>query len=443
MGALITRRKFLSTTSLAVVAPTLLRATQPTSYDTVIIGAGTAGLTAANALAQHGLKVLVLEARSRVGGRAWTDSEALGAPADLGASWLHNSDINPLVGFARQQGVTLHDSSTENVVFLRDGKPIGTFKTVMGAISGETGYLGASFKGVFWGEGDDGSLKEMLPGSGWGAVLREISAMSMAQDSDKVSFADYQSMADGDDYLPQDGVGHLVARLAQGIDIRLDHEVQEIDWSGPQCRITGDFGTVDAATCLITVPTTVLAEGQIAFKPKLPDAKQTAFENLRLGRFMKVIYRIPEIVSDVEEFHVDFKKMEAGKDTVIHVNPYSPTVTAFYSGSNKDAADALSSAELDAFSREVIKAKLGSEFAEKLGEFISYDWDSDPWAGGSYSVVKVGATTARRDYSQPVGETLFFAGEASDNSMATTVGGAFVAAQEQVDAILARLQKFR
>lgn len=56
--------------------------------DVIIIGAGIAGLTAARELSRRGAKVLVLEARDRVGGRTWTDHR-LGVDIELGGSWIH------------------------------------------------------------------------------------------------------------------------------------------------------------------------------------------------------------------------------------------------------------------------------------------------------------------------------------------------------------------
>ena len=79
-------------------------------YDVVIIGAGAAGLAAALRLHATNLKMLVLEARNRPGGRAWTHHEARG-PIDMGAGWLHSADRNPLVTVAERQGFTI-DRST-------------------------------------------------------------------------------------------------------------------------------------------------------------------------------------------------------------------------------------------------------------------------------------------------------------------------------------------
>lgn len=86
-----------------------------TVYDVAIIGAGAAGIAAARALAGAGARVIVLEARGRPGGRIVTDSQTLGLPFDVGASYIHNAPINPITALAAQQGVTVIPSDRESL----------------------------------------------------------------------------------------------------------------------------------------------------------------------------------------------------------------------------------------------------------------------------------------------------------------------------------------
>ena len=65
------------------------------SCDIAVIGAGAAGLAATRTLIERGLSAICIEARERIGGRAWTDSETFGVPFDRGCAWLHSGDINP------------------------------------------------------------------------------------------------------------------------------------------------------------------------------------------------------------------------------------------------------------------------------------------------------------------------------------------------------------
>ena len=72
----------------------------------IVVGAGMAGLVAARLLHDSGFVVTVLEARDRIGGRTWTD-DSLGAPLDLGGSWVHGVDGNPLALWCDKLGVGL------------------------------------------------------------------------------------------------------------------------------------------------------------------------------------------------------------------------------------------------------------------------------------------------------------------------------------------------
>src|SRR5687768_14137663 len=87
-------------------------------FDVAIVGAGLAGLTAARALINAGLTVLILEARDRVGGRAFSDSTTF-APVtfDVGAQWFHQAASNPLVPIARALGLPLYPDSAPPLIF--------------------------------------------------------------------------------------------------------------------------------------------------------------------------------------------------------------------------------------------------------------------------------------------------------------------------------------
>src|SRR5580700_9813387 len=87
----------------------------------VVIGAGMAGLATATKLKKLGCKVIVLEARKRIGGRMRTD-RSLGCAVDLGASWVHGINGNPLVPLAAAAGARLSRTHFEGLLpFDNDG----------------------------------------------------------------------------------------------------------------------------------------------------------------------------------------------------------------------------------------------------------------------------------------------------------------------------------
>src|ERR1700731_3903364 len=78
-----------------------------TDPDIIVIGAGAAGLGAARRLAAAGLAIRVIEARNRLGGRAWTARDPSGLPIELGCAWLHSADENELCAIALRSGLTI------------------------------------------------------------------------------------------------------------------------------------------------------------------------------------------------------------------------------------------------------------------------------------------------------------------------------------------------
>ena len=111
----ITRRGLLGTaTSFAIVRRALAA-----DVDVIVVGAGAAGLAAAKLLLRNGHSTQVVEARSRIGGRAFTDA-SLGVPFDAGAHYIHWAERNPWKGIAADLGVRLDEE--------RLGSPIRFFK---------------------------------------------------------------------------------------------------------------------------------------------------------------------------------------------------------------------------------------------------------------------------------------------------------------------------
>lgn len=229
-----------------------------------VIGAGISGLAAADALAKQGYAVTVLEARDRIGGRIWTDA-SLGAPLDLGASWIHGTTGNPLVSLARDLELETRATSDSYIIRGRNGREI------------------PDSDAPDW-------LEEVLSTQhSAGASESEINIWAYWRDSDY----------SGEDVVFPGGYAQLLDAFSPGSDIKLGCVVTDVHLDGERVRVKGQDGldqSFDAV--IVTVPLGVLKRGAIAFTPPLPGDKQAAIDKLGMGVLDKVYLRYDEVFWD-------------------------------------------------------------------------------------------------------------------------------------------------
>jgi polyamine oxidase len=280
------RRTFLKVVGGSYLCHRSLNAAPRISRDetVVIIGAGMAGLGAASNLKKQGSKVVVLESRSRVGGRMNTD-RSFGCAVDLGASWVHGIDGNPLVELARASGVQLARTQFENMVpFDQNGAEFDR-STLLRAHLRLESLLARVSKEIRKTE-TDVSLQTIIDRhidtKKWSAPERRafdfISALT--EISDAARFEEL-SARDSDEYKENSGGDHLVVsgydtiarHLASGLEIRTNVVVQTVDYRGLKIRVETSDGTLKADRVVVTVPVGVLQGGEIKFVPSLPNEK--------------------------------------------------------------------------------------------------------------------------------------------------------------------------
>ena len=220
-----TRRQILAGAGAGAGALTFgalpVAASVPSDPDVVIIGAGAAGLGAARTLMVQGVSVAVIEARDRIGGRAYTDHEIFGVPYDMGCHWLHVAQLNPFVDFAQANGYQVYPARDDFQVFV-DGR-LATDENidgVMDAYNGMTDAIGEA--GI---EDRDVSAGSVVSRRGPWAPLAEawIGPWSMGKELDEFSCADWWNYEDGPDWFCTQGFGALVARYGADIPVKLRH----------------------------------------------------------------------------------------------------------------------------------------------------------------------------------------------------------------------------
>ena len=175
--------------------------------DVVVIGAGAAGVGAATRLAKSGMRHLVLEARDRAGGRAWTVDVAPGLPVDLGCGWLHSAETNPWAGIA--ESLDLHVDKSPPP-WTRPGAQIGPNKEKIGAFGA---VMGRYWDRVDAHNGPDAPLSTLLePGDPFNPLIDAVSTYYSGAELRKISIRDLQIYEDsGVNWRVREGYGAAVA----------------------------------------------------------------------------------------------------------------------------------------------------------------------------------------------------------------------------------------
>ncbi|MEO6945350.1 MAG: NAD(P)/FAD-dependent oxidoreductase [Nitrobacter sp.] len=394
----------------------------PSTIDVAIIGAGAAGLGAANALKDSGLSIIVLEARDRIGGRAHTIVPAPGIIFDLGCGWLHSADENSFVGIARQLGIevdTTHPPwSEESFGDVFPPRERAEFVAALNAFYDRAERAAQ--------RGRDAAANTCLdPDNPWNPMINAVSTYVNGAELDRVSVKDVEAYRDtGINWRVRRGYGALISAYGRPCPIALNTRVWRIDHSGPRIRIETSKGALSAAKAIVTVPTNLIANQSIRFHPELP-AKVDAAAGLPLGVDDKVMLALDDPDDALPK---DGNLRGATMRTKMgsyHLRPFGqPCIEGFFGGSFarelEDAGDGAFAAQ----AIDEIVALLGSDYRRKLKPLAESRWVRDPFAQGAYSHALPGHAGARAALAAPVDDRLFFAGEATSPHFFSTAHGA-------------------
>lgn len=427
------------------------------TFDTIVIGAGMSGVSAARMLADAGQRVTVLEGRDRIGGRMHTDRRA-GFPVDRGASWVHGIDDSALWDLVQALGIPTLEYTVgsfqvggrpiEN--FDRHGRPMDAAATTqwiadveeadrllveeIGTSSPGDTYLDVTERaldrsGLEPGRIDD--IREFFRHrveEQCGAWIGDLDAHGLDEDA-----------IDGDEVIFPRGYDELPRRIAAGLDIRLAHVVTRVERSDAGVVVRTADAEFTADRAVVTVPLGVLKAGTIVFEPPLPDAVAGPIGRLGMGVFNKVFLQFPERFWG-EDAYVIRALGEAGEHwhSWYDVSAVSgiPTLLTFAAGPFGRRMQTLPDRDVAADAVRTLRTLYGDAVGEPRAHWVTH-WGADEFSVGSYSHLALGSSHHDHDeLAGPVDGVLHFAGEATWGDEPATVGAAYYSGHRAAERIL-------
>jgi monoamine oxidase len=398
--------------------------------DVIIVGAGVSGLAAARALREHGVRVEVLEARDRIGGRIFTHRDPrASAPIELGAEFVHGS-APEVMSIVRDAGLLAVDVCGQR--WERRGKRLIPTRDFWRRLESVMGRMSAS-------RDPDRSFHEFLATAPGGrrlardrALAREFVEGFHAADALRIS---ERALAKGGsphgDVNEQrigrvlDGYDHVPAWLSRKPhdSVRLRTVVRSIDWEPGAVHVDTSKGGFAGTAAILTLPVGVLQArpgdaGAVRIRPAIAK-HEDALSRVATGPVTRLVLLFRE------EFwrkgalaNLSFLQ---GSDPDVPVwwtlAPLRAPMLVAWAGGRRGAALALLSAEvrldrvLSSAARQfgIPRRKLTSLLVDSW----THNWEEDPFARGAYSYPLVGGSKAGETLAKPIRGTLYVAGEAT------------------------------
>ncbi|KAJ6664513.1 hypothetical protein lerEdw1_007170 [Lerista edwardsae] len=436
----------------------------------IVVGAGPAGLAAARQLHNFGIKVLVLEAKDRIGGRVWDDKTFKGITVGKGAQIVNGSVNNPVALMCEQLGVKMHKLG-ERCDLIQEGGRLTDptidkrmdfhFNAILDVVADwrkdknqhQDVPLGDKIKeiykvfiqesGIQFSELEEKVLQFHLSNLEYacGSNLHEVSARSWDHNEFFAQFA-------GDHTLLNSGYSAIIEKMAEGLDIRLKVPVRTIDYSGEDVRVTTTDGTLwTAHKVLVAIPLAILQKGAVQFNPPLPERKMKAINSLGAGVIEKIALQFPYRFWDSKIQGADFfghippSANKRGLFSVFYdMDPQRKcsvlmsVVTGDAVATIKNLDDKQVLQQCMVVLRELFKEQ---EVPDPIKYFVTR-WNKDPWIQMAYSFVKTGGSGEAYDIlAEDLQGTIFFAGEATNRHFPQTVTGAYLSGVREASKIAA------
>ncbi len=429
------------------------------SYDVIVVGAGMAGLAAARRLNASGRRVGIIEARDRVGGRLLSVHGE--TPIELGAEFVHGLPVSSWM-LIQEASLSTYELGGEQFCYEGALSRCGeewtqTFDVLHRLdewLAGRPAGFDCSFQQYLDQAALPAALAERAAGyvEGFNAADRRrigVAALTRQQRAEDAIESDrIFHIATGYDSLPR----YLSERvLAAGATLHLQSEVTQIGWRRGLVQVEGRAGAepfaLHAPQALITLPLGVLQAKQVRFDPIIPTLDR-GVSAMAMGAVTRIslLFKQPfwQTVAPGLSF-LFAKSLRFATWWTSHPNQ-APLLTAWAGGHAADArlasGQALGKAAVENMALEDLSTVFSMSTRELRTHLVSshyHDWQADPWSRGAYSYAPAGSLSAADALSQPVEQTLYFAGEhtALDGHWGT-VHGALASGERAATQVLSR-----
>jgi monoamine oxidase len=400
--------------------------------EVVIVGGGAAGIAAARRLHDAGVPCLIVEARPRLGGRAWTVRHR-DLALDLGCGWLHSAERNPWSAIAQRHGRTIdHTAPPWERPSHEDRFPLAEQREFMRAQRA----LDERVDALTDRDPDRPAADLLEPGCRWNPMLDAVSTYYSGVELTKLSARDLALYReDNENWRVVEGYGATVEAAGDGLPALLDCPATRIVHGGKRISVETAKGAIAAERAIVTLPTALLARPGL-FSPELPDKVELA-AGLPLGLADKLFLSL----DGAEEFDKDsrlFGRTDRTATGAYHLRPFGrPMIECYFGGGLAWDLERGGDAAFFDFARSELTNAFGAAFAKRIAPVTVHRWGADPFAGGSYSYAQPGKAGNRAMLATPIGDRLFFAGEAVSLRDFSTAHGAYATGIDAAEAAIA------
>ena len=424
--------------------------------DAIVVGAGIAGMAAAQSIRAAGRKVVLVEARDRVGGRCFCDN-TFPAPFDFGAQLFHQvtpspggGTHNPLYDIAVARGIVLVPAELAPVMF-RDGAPVSPNRnqllrekigTIAEAINDAGSAAAAGAPDVSAAQAAAADVD-----TDWYELASAVIALSTGKRGERTSSLDFYRFGSLDeteddaptDFLNPSGMGNFIATFRDGLDIAFNTAVQRILWSaGSGVRVETTNGTLTARAAVVTASTGVLGSGAIGFDPPLPPDVLDAIAGLPLGTVDKIgLTFARDVFGGIDPNSGVAKDDDTQRPTLV-LSRFAgqPQANVFVWDDLAIELESRGPAALIDHAKSYVGELFGAGAAAAITNAVVHPWGTDRWALGSYSIALPGSAGAHSLLATPLDKKVFFAGEAVSELSYGTLHGAYLSGQAAASRVL-------